>query len=94
MASKRAVTLRNAKISAFQQARKEIFIEWISDSKIYLKDWWKSVWNVVDKFTTWLRSSMTYVWAKNLSEFSNNAIIWVQTPAWFTEWTPHWKIKK
>jgi len=27
MASKRAVTLRNAKISAFEQARKEIFIE-------------------------------------------------------------------
>jgi len=94
MASKRAVTLRNAKISAFEQARKEIFIEWISDSKIYLKDWWKSVWNVVDKFTTWLRSSMTYVWAKNLTDFSKKAIIWVQTPAWFTEGTPHWKIKK
>ncbi len=94
MASKRAVTLRNANISAFEQARKEIFIEWISDSKIYLKDWFKSVWSVVDKFTTWLRSSMTYVWSRNLAEFNDKALIWVQTPAWFTEWTPHWKIKK
>jgi len=53
MASKKAVNLRNSKVSRFDQARKEIFVEWISDSKIYLRDWWKSVWSVVDKFTTW-----------------------------------------
>ena len=94
MASKKAVNLRNSKISRFEQVRKQIFIEWISDSKIYLKEWWKSVWDVVDKFTTWLRSSMTYVWASNLVEFSEKAVIWVQTAAWFSEWTPHWKLKK
>ena len=94
MASKKAVNLRNSKISRFEQVRKQIFVEWISDSKIYLKNGWKSVWDVVDKFTTWLRSSMTYVWASNLEEFSEKAVIWVQTAAWFSEWTPHWKLKK
>lgn len=94
MASKKAVNLRNSKIWLFEQTKKEIFVEWISDSKIYLKDWYKSVWEIVDKFTTWLRSSMTYVWAKDLKEYNKNAIIWVQTSAWFFEWTPHGKIKK
>jgi IMP dehydrogenase len=94
MASKRAVSLRNQNKTAFEIAQKEIFVEWISDSKIYLREWWKSVWNVVDKFTTGLRSSMTYVWAKNIEDFQEKAIIWVQSSAWYFEWTPHWKIKK
>ncbi len=94
MASKRAVNLRNSKVSKFEQARKQIFVEWISDSKIYLKKWERSVWDIVDKFTTWLRSSMTYVWASSLEEFNEKAVIWVQTAAWFTEWTPHWRLKK
>jgi hypothetical protein len=38
MASKRAVSLRNKNKTAFQIAQKEIFVEGISDSKIYLKD--------------------------------------------------------
>ena len=94
MASKRAVSLRNSDKSAFEIAKKEIFVEWISDSKIYLREWFKSVWDIVDKFTTWLRSSMTYVWAKTLDEFYQKAVIWVQSSAWYFEWTPHWKIKK
>jgi len=94
MASKRAVSLRNSDKSAFEIAKKEIFVEWISDSKIYLRKWYKSVWDIVDKFTTWLRSSMTYVWAKNLDEFYEKAVVWVQSSAWYFEWTPHWKVKK
>ena len=93
MASKRAVNLRNSKSELFEQAKKEIFVEWISDSKIYLKTWERSVWWVVDKFCSWLRSSMTYVWASNLDDFSDKAVIWVQSTAWFFEWTPHWKLK-
>ncbi len=94
MASKRAVNLRNSNLSDFEIARKELFVEWISDSKIYLKKWLSSVWEVIDKFTTWLRSSMTYVWAKNLDEFYEKVVIWVQTSSWYFEGTPHWKIKK
>ena len=50
--------------------------------------------DIVDTFTTWLRSSMTYVWAKDLEEFYEKAIIWVQTNAGFVEWTPHGKVRK
>ena len=94
MASWKAVTLRNSELSLFNQAQKSLFQEWISSSKIYLNNDYKSVWNVVDKFTTWLRSSMTYLWAKNLDDLYNKAIVWVQTSSWFKEWTPHGKIKR
>lgn len=94
MASGKAVFLRNSKISEFEQAKKALFQEWISTSKIYLREWYKCVWDIIDKFCTWLRSSLTYVWAWNLKEFYEKVMIWVQTPAWFNEWTPHWKVKK
>jgi IMP dehydrogenase len=94
MASGKAVNLRNSKLSEFEQAKKALFQEWISTSKIYLRDWYKSVWDVIDKFSTWLRSSLTYVWAKTLEDFYEKVMIWVQTPAWFHEGTPHGKVKK
>lgn len=94
MASGKAVALRNNKLSAFEQAKKALFQEWISTSKIYLRDWYKTVWDIVDKFTTGLRSSMTYVWAKNLEDFNKKVRIWVQTQSGFLEWTPHGKVKK
>jgi hypothetical protein len=37
---------------------------------------------------------MSYVGAKDLEEFYEKAVIWVQTNAWFVEWTPHGKIRK
>ena len=94
MASGKAVLLRNSKLSEFEQAKKVLFQEWISTSKIYLREWYKSVWDVVDKFSTGLRSSLTYVWAKTLEDFYKKVIIWVQTTAWFVEWTPHGRVKK
>lgn len=94
MASGKAVLLRNSRMSEYEQAQKALFQEWISTSKIYLRDWYKSVWDLVDKFSTWLRSSLTYVWASDLDDFYKKVIVWVQTPAWFIEWTPHGKVKK
>ena len=66
--------------------------EWISSSYIYLQEWLSTVWEVIDHFTTWLQSSMTYVWARNLKEFYDKVEVWVQTPSWYTEGTPHWKV--
>lgn len=94
MASGKAVLLRNSKLSEFEQAKKALFQEWISTSKIYLREGYKSVWDVVDKFTTGLRSSLTYVGAKTLDDFYNKVTIGVQTPAGFHEGTPHGKVKK
>lgn len=94
MASKKAVELRNWQKDNFEIEKRGMYREWISKSKIYLREWLESVWDIIDTFTTGLRSSMTYVWANNLQEFNEKAIIWVQTNAWFIEWTPHWKIRK
>jgi IMP dehydrogenase len=94
MASKKAVGNRSQNLSKFQQAQKQMFREWISTSRIYIKPWMESVWDIVDECMTGLRSSMTYLGAKNLEEFSDKAIVWVQTIAWYTEWTPHGKIRK
>lgn len=49
---------------------------------------------MVDDFMAWLRSAMTYVWAKDLKEFDEKSIVWVQTNAGFSEWEPIGKMKK
>lgn len=94
MASKKAVDNRNRKLSQFEIAKKQFFVEWISTSRIYLKKWRESVWNIVDEFISGLRSSMTYVWAKNLEEYNEKVNIWVQNHSWYLEWTPHGKLLK
>lgn len=91
MASWRAVNWRTNKLSKFEQAQRARFKEWISDSKIYNI---QPLWDVIDKFRTWWESSISYSWAHNIEEFYEKAVIWVQTAAWFTEWTPHWKVIK
>ena len=94
MASQKAVSLRNQKLSKFESARKQMFREGISTSKIYLKEGRASVGDIVDEFIAGLRSAMTYVWASNLSEFYEKAVIGVQTQAGFVEGTPHGKVRK
>jgi IMP dehydrogenase len=94
MASKKAVNLRNQNTSKFELSKREMFREWISTSKIYIKPGMESIWDMVDEFMAWLRSAMTYVWANNLKEFHDKAIIWVQTNAWFTEGEPIGNMRK
>ena len=94
MASKKAVELRSQKLDNFEIEKIWMYREWISKSKIYLREGLESVWDIIDTFTTWVRSSMSYVWAKDLEEFYEKAVIWVQTNAGFMEWTPHGKIRK
>lgn len=71
-----------------------MFREGISSSRIYIKPGMESVGDVVDEFMTGLRSAMTYVGANTLQEFTDKAIVGVQTIAGFTEGTPHGKVKK
>jgi len=94
MASKKAVCNRSQNLSKFQQAQKQMFREWISTSRIYIRPWMESVGDIVDECMTGLRSAMTYLGANNLEEFSEKAIVWVQTSAGFIEGTPHGKIRK
>ena len=94
MASRKAVVGRNQSVSKYELAKKQMFREGISTSKIYIKHGMESVWDVVDEFMTGLRSSMTYVGADTLQKFTDNAVVGVQTIAGFTEGTPHGKVKK
>ncbi len=94
MASKKAVWNRSQSLSKFQQAQKQMFREGISSSRIYIKPGMESVGDIVDECMTGLRSAMTYLGAKNLQEFSEKAVVWVQTSAWFVEGTPHGKVRK
>lgn len=91
MASGLAVKERNQKLSPFEQARRMRFQEGISTSMIYLKPWMETVGEVIDMFTTGLQSSMSYVGARNLQEYTDKAIIGIQTSSGYTEGTPHWK---
>ncbi len=91
MASTKAVKWRTSELSKFEQAKRKRFEEWISKSKIYNI---KALWDIIDKYRTWLESAISYTWAKNIEKFHKKAIVWVQTTAWFTEWTPHWRLKK
>lgn len=61
MASGKAVNLRTNGLSPFEQAKRSLFQEGISTSRIYLRKGWESVGDVVDECMTGLRSSMTYV---------------------------------
>lgn len=92
MASIRAVKQRNAGQSAFERARRELFKEGISSSKVYLRKGRESAFDLVDEFITGLRSAMTYVGARNLEEFYDKSIVGIQTAAGFKEGTPHGKI--
>ncbi len=94
MASKKAVNMRNQNTSKFELTKREMFRERISSSKIYITKWRESVWDMVDDFMAWLRSAMTYVWANDLKEFHDKAIVWVQTNAGFSEGEPLGKMRK
>lgn len=61
MASGKAVNLRTGGLSPFEQAKRALFQEGISTSRIYLRKGWEGVGDVVDECMTGLRSSMTYV---------------------------------
>ena len=88
MASARAVRLRTAEDTAFDRARKALFEEGISTSRMYLDRDRPGVEDLIDAITAGVRSSCTYAGAKDLQEFHERAIIGVQSAAGFAEGKP------
>lgn len=88
MASKRAVTARTQHDSPFDQARKALFEEGISSSRMRLDPQRPGVEDLLDQITSGLRSSCTYAGARNLEEFHERALIGVQSAAGFAEGRP------
>ncbi len=89
MASARAVTNRAKKESAFQRARKEMFEEGISTSRMYLDSSTPSAEDILDRIVAGLRSACTYAGAADLEEFHERAVVGIQSAAGYAEGLPH-----
>jgi IMP dehydrogenase len=88
MASKRAVTARTRGDSPFDRARKALFEEGISTSRMRLDPNAPSVEDLIDSICYGVRSACTYAGARNLEEFHARAVVGVQSTAGFAEGRP------
>jgi IMP dehydrogenase len=88
MASARAVRLRAAADSPFDRARKELFDEGISSSRMYLDPLRPGVEDLIDAIIAGLRSACSYTGAHNLAELHELAVVGTQSAAGYTEGMP------
>ena len=88
MASKRAVAARTSADSAFDRARKALFEEGISTSKMSLDPSRGGVEDLLDHITSGVRSTCTYVGAATLAELHEKVVLGVQSAAGFAEGHP------
>jgi IMP dehydrogenase len=88
MASKRAVAARTAADSGFDRARKALFDEGISTSRMTVDPECGGVEDLLDRITAGLRSTCTYVGATTLAELHDRAVLGVQSAAGFAEGHP------
>ena len=88
MASSRAVAARTAADSPFDRARKGLFEEGISTSRMYLDPRRPGVEDLLDHITSGVRSACTYVGATTLPELAERAVVGVQSGAGFEEGRP------
>jgi len=88
MASKRAMVARTAADTAFDRARKALFEEGISTSRMGLDPDRGGVEDLIDHIGSGVRSTCTYVGASNLTELHERAVVGVQSAAGFAEGHP------
>ena len=88
MASKRAVAARTIGDSAFDRARKALFEEGISTSRMALDPTRGGVEDLLDHITAGVRSTCTYVGAGTIAELHERAVLGVQSAAGFAEGHP------
>ncbi|MFD4180917.1 GuaB1 family IMP dehydrogenase-related protein [Rhodococcus sp. NPDC058514] len=88
MASKRAVAARTATDSAFDRARKGLFEEGISSSRMRLDPDRPGVEDLIDHICAGVRSTCTYAGARSVEELHAKALLGVQSAAGFAEGRP------
>ena len=88
MASKRAVSARTRGDSAFDRARKALFEEGISASRIPLDPERPGVEDLLDEICSGVRSTCTYSGARTLDELHTLAVLGVQSASGFAEGRP------
>ncbi len=88
MASARAVQHRTASEGAFARARKGLFEEGISTSRMFLDPERPGVEDLIDSITAGVRSSFAYAGAATQAEFRQRAVAGVQSAAGYEEGKP------
>jgi IMP dehydrogenase len=88
MASKRAVNARTSSEDAFDRARKALFEEGISSSRMFLDPQRPGVEDLIDEIISGLRSSCTYAGARSLEEFADRALVGIQSASGYAEGRP------
>jgi IMP dehydrogenase len=88
MASARAVAHRTSADTAFDRARKGLYEEGISSSRMYLDPARPGVEDLIDQICAGVRSACTYAGARSLEELRENAVVGVQSAAGFHEGRP------
>ncbi|WP_460444372.1 IMP dehydrogenase, partial [Amycolatopsis magusensis] len=88
MASARAVRLRTAADTPFDRARKAVFEQGISTSRMYLDPLRPCVEDQLDAIVAGLRSALTYAGATTLEEFHERAVIGLQSSSGYSEGMP------
>jgi IMP dehydrogenase len=88
MASARAVAHRAAEDTSFDRARKGLYEEGISSSRMYLEPGRPGVEDLVDQICAGVRSACTYAGARSLEELHERALVGLQSAAGFHEGRP------
>jgi IMP dehydrogenase len=85
MASTKAVKQRFSRLDAYELARKTLFAEGISSSRIYLDPLRPSIEDLLDMITSGVRSSFSYAGAHTVQEFHDRALVGIQSAAGYEE---------
>ena len=88
MASNRAVRNRTRTETAVDRARKELFEEGISTSRMYLDAQRPGVEDIIDQIVAGVRSACTYTGAKTIDDLHDKATIGVQSASGYDEGRP------
>jgi IMP dehydrogenase len=88
MASARAVASRTSADTPFDRARKALFEEGISTSRMYLDPERPGVEDLLDLIVAGVRSACTYAGAATLEDLHDRAVVGVQSAAGFAEGRP------
>ncbi|AZA13920.1 GuaB1 family IMP dehydrogenase-related protein [Corynebacterium choanae] len=88
MASRRAVHHRNQQTEGYERARRAMFEEGISTSRMFIDPQRPGVEDQLDRIVSGVRSSLTYAGADSLASFADRAIVGVQSAAGFAEGRP------
>jgi IMP dehydrogenase len=88
MASARAVSSRTSGDTPFARARKALFEEGISSSRMYLDPESPGVEELIDAIVSGVRSSFTYAGAASLEQFAERALVGIQSAAGYAEGRP------